>query len=81
MFVLGSGASLQLDAAQFSFGFLGSKYEVEVESGLDEKKGLEILSLYTDTKPHALPEEARCIVRECKGTGIHRTTFQKHSAI
>lgn len=45
----------------------GAKYEVEVESGLDEKKGLEILALYTDNKPHGLPEEARSIVRECKG--------------
>lgn len=48
----------------------GAKYEVEVESGLDEKKGLEILALYTETKPHGLPEEARCIVRECKGSPL-----------
>lgn len=54
------------------FYFVGAKYEVEVESGLDEKKGLEILALYTETKLHGLPEEARCIVRECKG-------IQKHS--
>lgn len=46
---------------------VGNKYEVEVESGLDENKGLEILALYTDNKPHGLPEEARSIVRECKG--------------
>lgn len=49
------------------FYFVGAKYEVEVESGLDEKKGLEILALYTGTKPITLPEEARSIVRECKG--------------
>ncbi|TMS02829.1 Apoptotic protease-activating factor 1 [Larimichthys crocea] len=48
----------------------GAKYEVEVESGLDEKKGLEILALYTGTKPIALPEEARSIVRECKGSPL-----------
>lgn len=48
---------------------------MEVESGLDEKKGLEILALYTETKLHGLPEEARCIVRECKGTKIHKTFF------
>lgn len=48
---------------------------MEVESGLDEKKGLEILALYTETKPHGLPEEARCIVRECKGTEIHKYMF------
>ncbi|XP_056878043.1 apoptotic protease-activating factor 1 [Takifugu flavidus] len=48
----------------------GAKYEVEVESGLDEKKGLEILALYTDNKPHGLPEEARSIVRECKGSPL-----------
>lgn len=46
---------------------LGSKYEVEVASGLDEKKGLEILALYTNINPNALPEEACSIVRECKG--------------
>uniref|UniRef100_H2U9E5 Apoptotic protease-activating factor 1 n=1 Tax=Takifugu rubripes TaxID=31033 RepID=H2U9E5_TAKRU len=48
----------------------GAKYEVEVESGLDEKKGLEILALYTDNKPHGLPKEARSIVRECKGSPL-----------
>lgn len=48
---------------------------MEVESGLDEKKGLEILALYTETKLHGLPEEARCIVRECKGTEIHKNMF------
>uniref|UniRef100_A0A3Q3VN16 Apoptotic protease-activating factor 1 n=1 Tax=Mola mola TaxID=94237 RepID=A0A3Q3VN16_MOLML len=48
----------------------GAKYEVEVESGLDENKGLEILALYTHTKPHRLPEEARSIVRECKGSPL-----------
>lgn len=46
---------------------VGAKYAVGVESGLDESKGLEILALYTDNKPHGLPEEARSIVRECKG--------------
>lgn len=48
----------------------GSKYEVEVESGLDEKKGLEILALYTNINPNALPEEACSIVRECKGSPL-----------
>uniref|UniRef100_H3D0A2 Apoptotic protease-activating factor 1 n=1 Tax=Tetraodon nigroviridis TaxID=99883 RepID=H3D0A2_TETNG len=48
----------------------GNKYEVEVESGLDENKGLEILALYTDNKPHGLPEEACSIVRECKGSPL-----------
>uniref|UniRef100_A0A671VQM1 Apoptotic peptidase activating factor 1 n=1 Tax=Sparus aurata TaxID=8175 RepID=A0A671VQM1_SPAAU len=48
----------------------GAKYEVEVESGLDENKALEILALYTDTKLHGLPEEARSIVRECKGSPL-----------
>nr|XP_020455227.1 apoptotic protease-activating factor 1 isoform X1 [Monopterus albus] len=48
----------------------GAKYEVEVESGLDENKALEILALYTKTKPKALPEEARSIVRECKGSPL-----------
>ncbi|XP_040886079.1 apoptotic protease-activating factor 1 isoform X1 [Toxotes jaculatrix] len=48
----------------------GARYEVEVESGLDESKGLEILALYTNTKLHTLPEEARSIVRECKGSPL-----------
>lgn len=48
----------------------GAKFEVEVESGLDEKKGLEILALYTNSKIHGLPEEARTIVRECKGSPL-----------
>lgn len=51
----------------FMLDSVGNKYEVEVESGLDENKGLEILALYTDNRPHGLPEEARSIVRECKG--------------
>lgn len=46
---------------------IGAKYEVEVESGLNESKALEILALYTDSKPQSLPEEARSIVKECKG--------------
>ncbi|XP_034718930.1 apoptotic protease-activating factor 1 isoform X1 [Etheostoma cragini] len=48
----------------------GAKYEVEVESGLDEKKGLEILALYTNAKVQGLPEEARSIVKECKGSPL-----------
>ncbi|XP_075327788.1 apoptotic protease-activating factor 1 isoform X2 [Odontesthes bonariensis] len=48
----------------------GAKHEVEVESGLDEKKALEILALYTDMKPKGLPEEARSIVKECKGSPL-----------
>ncbi|XP_037616497.1 apoptotic protease-activating factor 1 isoform X2 [Sebastes umbrosus] len=48
----------------------GAKYEVEVASGLDENKGLEILALYTKTELLGLPEEARSIVRECKGSPL-----------
>ncbi|XP_061524069.1 apoptotic protease-activating factor 1 isoform X2 [Phycodurus eques] len=48
----------------------GAKYEVEVESGLDDHKGLEILALYTRKTPEGLPEEARSIVRECKGSPL-----------
>uniref|UniRef100_A0A8C5H0E3 CARD domain-containing protein n=1 Tax=Gouania willdenowi TaxID=441366 RepID=A0A8C5H0E3_GOUWI len=48
----------------------GAKYEVGVESGLDEDKSLEILGLYTRTRPRTLPEEARSIVRECKGSPL-----------
>uniref|UniRef100_A0AAX7UKC9 Apoptotic protease-activating factor 1 n=1 Tax=Astatotilapia calliptera TaxID=8154 RepID=A0AAX7UKC9_ASTCA len=45
-------------------------HEVEVESGLDENKALEILALYTRINLQALPEEARSIVRECKGSPL-----------
>ncbi|KAM6895528.1 apoptotic protease-activating factor 1 [Xenentodon cancila] len=48
----------------------GAKHEVEVESGLDDKKAMEILSLYTDIRLQGLPEEARIIVRECKGSPL-----------
>lgn len=49
------------------FHVLGAKYEVEVESGLDDRKALEILALYTKMNQNALPVEARDIVKECKG--------------
>ncbi|KAK5848912.1 hypothetical protein PBY51_008597 [Eleginops maclovinus] len=48
----------------------GTKYQVEVESGLDENKGMEILALYTKIEVRALPEDARSIVRECKGSPL-----------
>uniref|UniRef100_A0A8C1H4I6 Apoptotic protease-activating factor 1 n=1 Tax=Cyprinus carpio carpio TaxID=630221 RepID=A0A8C1H4I6_CYPCA len=48
----------------------GEKFEVPVESGLDEKKALEILALYVSGKPQKLPEEARSIVSECKGSPL-----------
>uniref|UniRef100_A0A1A8NRF7 Apoptotic protease-activating factor 1 n=3 Tax=Nothobranchius TaxID=28779 RepID=A0A1A8NRF7_9TELE len=48
----------------------GSKHEVEVESGLDDKKALEILALYTKTELKKLPTEAHSIVRECKGSPL-----------
>uniref|UniRef100_A0A671L6Y4 Apoptotic protease-activating factor 1 n=1 Tax=Sinocyclocheilus anshuiensis TaxID=1608454 RepID=A0A671L6Y4_9TELE len=45
-------------------------FEVPVESGLDEEKGLEILALYVNGKPQKLPEQARSIVSECKGSPL-----------
>ena len=54
--------------------YSGSRQEVQVESGLDEDKALEILSLYVNNKVQRLPEQARSIVRECKGTEIHLHT-------
>ncbi|XP_066525491.1 apoptotic protease-activating factor 1 isoform X2 [Hoplias malabaricus] len=48
----------------------GQRYSVPVESGLDEEKALEILSLYVNAKPHNLPEQARSIVKECKGSPL-----------
>lgn len=47
---------------------VGTSFEVPVESGLDEEKALEILALYVNGKPQKLPEQARSIVSECKGT-------------
>ncbi|XP_008398784.1 apoptotic protease-activating factor 1 isoform X1 [Poecilia reticulata] len=48
----------------------GAKYEVEVESVLDDRKALEILALYTKMNQNALPVEARDIVKECKGSPL-----------
>ncbi|XP_071188383.1 apoptotic protease-activating factor 1-like isoform X1 [Salvelinus alpinus] len=48
----------------------GSKSEVAVESGLEEGQALEILALYVNGKPQRLPEQARSIVRECKGSPL-----------
>lgn len=46
----------------------GTRFEVPVENGLDEDKALEILALYVNGKPQKLPDQARSIVSECKGT-------------
>lgn len=48
----------------------GVRYEVPVENGLDEEKALEILALYVNGKMHKLPEQARSIVSECKGSPL-----------
>ncbi|XP_062338811.1 apoptotic protease-activating factor 1 isoform X1 [Osmerus eperlanus] len=48
----------------------GARHEVQVESGLDEDKALEILSLYVNNKVQRLPEQSRSIVRECKGSPL-----------
>ncbi|CAN9508500.1 unnamed protein product [Ophioblennius macclurei] len=48
----------------------GARFQVEVQSGLDEDKGLEVLALYTNMKLRDLPEEALSIVRECKGSPL-----------
>ncbi|XP_050963657.1 apoptotic protease-activating factor 1 isoform X1 [Labeo rohita] len=48
----------------------GARFEVPVESGLDEEKALEILALYVNGKPQKLPEQARSIVSECKGSPL-----------
>lgn len=47
---------------------VGHRFKVPVESGLDEEKALEILSLYVNGNSQNLPEQARSIVKECKGT-------------
>lgn len=46
----------------------GHRFKVPVESGLDEEKALEILALYVNGNSQKLPEQARSIVKECKGT-------------
>ncbi|XP_067168191.1 apoptotic protease-activating factor 1 isoform X2 [Apteryx mantelli] len=48
----------------------GKKYEIHVESGLAHEKGLEVLSLFVNKKITELPEQANCIVRECKGSPL-----------
>ncbi|XP_073694166.1 apoptotic protease-activating factor 1 [Garra rufa] len=48
----------------------GTRFEVPVESGLDEEKALEILALYVNGKLQKLPEQARSIVSECKGSPL-----------
>uniref|UniRef100_A0A8C6Z945 Apoptotic protease-activating factor 1 n=1 Tax=Nothoprocta perdicaria TaxID=30464 RepID=A0A8C6Z945_NOTPE len=48
----------------------GNKYEIHVESGLAHEKGLEVLSLFVNKKITELPEQADCIVRECKGSPL-----------
>ncbi|KAG7260846.1 hypothetical protein CRUP_026255 [Coryphaenoides rupestris] len=45
----------------------GIRHEVEVESGMDEDKALEILALYVNVPRQKLPEQARSIVQLCKG--------------
>ncbi|KAJ8261828.1 hypothetical protein GJAV_G00158890 [Gymnothorax javanicus] len=47
----------------------GQKFEVAVESGLEEDKALEILALFVNSKQR-LPEQARSIVKECKGSPL-----------
>uniref|UniRef100_A0AAR2KN36 Apoptotic protease-activating factor 1 n=1 Tax=Pygocentrus nattereri TaxID=42514 RepID=A0AAR2KN36_PYGNA len=49
---------------------VSGRYLVPVESGLDEEKALEILALYVNGKLHNLPEQARSIVKECKGSPL-----------
>uniref|UniRef100_A0A673IKM9 Apoptotic protease-activating factor 1 n=1 Tax=Sinocyclocheilus rhinocerous TaxID=307959 RepID=A0A673IKM9_9TELE len=40
----------------------GEKFEVPVESGLDEEKALEILALYVNGKPQKLPQLHRMVI-------------------
>lgn len=47
--------------------FVGHRFKVPVESGLDDETALEILALYVNGKSRTLPEQARSIVKECKG--------------
>ncbi|KAJ8007181.1 hypothetical protein DPEC_G00114870 [Dallia pectoralis] len=49
----------------------GTKFEVAVNSGLEDSQALEILGLYVNaTKTQKLPKQALNIVRECKGSPL-----------
>ncbi|MBN3321953.1 APAF factor, partial [Atractosteus spatula] len=48
----------------------GQKFEVSVGSGLEEDKALEVLAVFVGRKVAALPEQARQIVQECKGSPL-----------
>ncbi|XP_053572985.1 apoptotic protease-activating factor 1 isoform X2 [Bombina bombina] len=48
----------------------GNKYVVPVDSELEESKGLEILSCFSNTKVEQLPKEAGSIVKESKGSPL-----------
>ncbi|KAF4080961.1 hypothetical protein AMELA_G00155320 [Ameiurus melas] len=48
----------------------GHRFKVPVESGLDDEKAMEILALYVNGKSQNLPEQARSIVKECKGSPL-----------
>ncbi|KAG7456229.1 hypothetical protein MATL_G00249560 [Megalops atlanticus] len=48
----------------------GQKFEAHVESGLEEDKALEVLAVFASKKPQKLPEQARSIVKECKGSPL-----------
>ncbi|KAM8974302.1 apoptotic protease-activating factor 1 [Pelodytes ibericus] len=48
----------------------GLKHFVPVDSELEHKKGLEILSLFVDKTVDKLPEEAHSIIKESKGSPL-----------
>ncbi|KAM9495390.1 apoptotic protease-activating factor 1 isoform 1-T1 [Clarias gariepinus] len=48
----------------------GLRFKVQVESGLDDETALEILAQYVNGKSQNLPEHARNIVKECKGSPL-----------
>ncbi|KAF5901660.1 apoptotic protease-activating factor 1 [Clarias magur] len=48
----------------------GHRFKVQVESGLDDETALEILAQYVNVKSQNLPEQARSIVKECKGSPL-----------
>ncbi|RVE56651.1 hypothetical protein OJAV_G00223590 [Oryzias javanicus] len=48
----------------------GNKHEVEVNSGVDEDKALEILSQLSKVERYKLPVEALSIVKKCQGSPL-----------
>lgn len=72
---------LYVKALKYVCVCVGHRFKVPVESGLDEEKALEILALYVNGNSQNLPEQARSIVKECKGTCTWKEQVYTHAAL